>query len=522
MKKAKILAVLMAGVLATSMLATGCSNTPSTSSGGSGDGQQQEETVNLKYYIMNGAVNDQDRIMEKANAIIEEEINANLELIMTDGNNYGSKINLMINSGDPWDLCFMGDWNGMRYYENAAEGAFADLTEKLPEMAPQSYKNVPEKIWNNMKVDGKIYGVFNYQQYGYSARKGFLVNANLADEQNFDWQSLAGKDPITVLKGLDSFIGQALEDHPDMIGWETSATSTMFNDPLLWDMENIGDVTTPGWIHYDDPTTVINQYATDEFKQYCEVMRDWYNKGYVKKDGATISDTTNDRKAGKFVAAVSYDWPDSIEAPQIKRHMSMCTVEDFPAYVFSTTRTMLPAGVNAATCISADTPNVDKSLELIELLNTNDELYNLISYGEEGVDYTWDDNGGIKQIEGKYNFNWSEYQIGQSYSADFTRALYEKNENGDMVKEGQKLIHDIDANEATASPITGFVFNTDPVKTEIAACSSIITEMVPALAAGSVDPAEKLPEFLDRLEQAGVNKIIEEKQKQLDEFNASK
>lgn len=196
MKKAKILAVLMAGVLATSMLATGCSNTPSTSSGGSGDGQQQEETVNLKYYIMNGAVNDQDRIMEKANAIIEEEINANLELIMTDGNNYGSKINLMINSGDPWDLCFMGDWNGMRYYENAAEGAFADLTEKLPEMAPQSYKNVPEKIWNNMKVDGKIYGVFNYQQYGYSARKGFLVNANLADEQNFDWQSLAGKTPL--------------------------------------------------------------------------------------------------------------------------------------------------------------------------------------------------------------------------------------------------------------------------------------------------------------------------------------
>ena len=521
MKKSKILAVLMAGVLASSMLATGCSNTSAGSGSGSGDGQK-EETVTLKYYMMNGPVNDQDRIMEKANAIIEKEINANLELVMTDGNNYGSKINLMINSGDPWDLCFMSDWGGMKYYENAADGAFADLTEKLPEIAPESYANVPEKIWNNMKVNDKIYGVFNYQQYGYSARKGFCINANLADEQNFDWESLAGKDPITVLRGLEPFIDQALKDHPDMIGWETSSTYTMFNDPLYWNMENIGDITTPGWIHYDDPPKVINQYATDEFAQYCDVMRDWYEKGYVKKDGATITDTSPDRKAGKFVAATCYDWPDSIEAPQIKRHMSMCTVKDFPAYAFSTTRTMLPAGVNAATCISADTPNVDKSLELIELLNTNDELYKLICFGEEGVDYTWDDDGALKQIDGKYNFNWNEYQMGQSFSADFTRVPYDKNENGDMVKEGQKLIHDVDKESATSSPITGFVFNTDPVKTEIAACSSIITEMVPALGAGSVDPAEKLPEFLQRLEQAGVNKIIEEKQKQLDEFNASK
>lgn len=43
-----------------------------------------------------------------------------------------------------------------------------------------------------------------------------------------------------------------------------------------------------------------------------------------------------------------------------------------------------------------------------------------------------------------------------------------------------------------------------------------------ALECGSIDPAEALPAFLEELETAGANTIIEEKQKQLDEYLASK
>ena len=60
----------------------------------------------------------------------------------------------------------------MNYYQNATEGAFADLTEKLPEIAPETYKLVPESIWNNVTVNGKIYGVFNYQQWGLRRAQG--------------------------------------------------------------------------------------------------------------------------------------------------------------------------------------------------------------------------------------------------------------------------------------------------------------------------------------------------------------
>ena len=59
------------------------------------------------------------------------------------------------------------------------------------------------------------------------------------------------------------------------------------------------------------------------------------------------------------------------------------------------------------------------------------------------------------------------------------------------------------------------------MKTELANCSAIITEMVPVLGAGAADPAEYLPQFLQRLKDAGVDTIIAEKQAQLDAWHAA-
>lgn len=136
------------------------------------------------------------------------------------------------------------------------------------------------------------------------------------------------------------------------------------------------------------------------------------------------------------------------------------------------------------------------------------------------MDYIYDEEGVFTLQEGKYNFNYNEWQIGQSYSPDFTRALYNRNEAGEKQKESQSVVFAADR-EAEISPVTGFTFDPTPVKTQLANCASITTEMIPALSSGSVDPKKVLPEFLQRLETAGVNDIIAEKQKQLDAWKAA-
>ena len=72
------------------------------------------------------------------------------------------------------------------------------------------------------------------------------------------------------------------------------------------------------------------------------------------------------------------------------------------------------------------------------------------------------------------------------------------------------------------SPILGFAFNPEPVKTEIAQCQAVSKEYMPILGTGSADLATKLPEFLDKLNKAGSEKIVAEIQKQIDAWKATK
>ncbi|HHW47697.1 MAG TPA: ABC transporter substrate-binding protein [Clostridiaceae bacterium] len=544
MAKRKLMYTLLACMLVLSVLLTGCGGKGGTSGGDvseektTSSSENEESTakegakeppVKLTFYTMNGPVNEFDRIMGKANEIIEKEINATLDLILISEASYAEKMNLMINSGDYFDLCFTASWGGMNFYKNASKGAYADLTDLIQTYAPQSYSRIPEGLWEGVKINGRIYAVVNYQQWGAAARKGFAFRKDLAEEVGFDWKAVKGKPALEALRLIDPFIGAALKKHPDMIGWETTSTYSFFaNEPLLWDMEPVGDMTTPGWVRFTEPAKVINQFETPEFAEYCDIMRDWHLKGYVRKDGATLKDHAPDRQAAKIIAAVYYGWPDTLdsEAAGISTEgtaMSMCTPDVAPAVTVSTTRTVIPAaaGSTAAVAISARSNHIEKSLELIELLNTNDELYLLITNGEEGIDYEFDENGNVKYIEGKYFFNYYEWTIGQSYSPNFTRVLYAKNETGEALKKSQGVVFKADR-EADVSPVSGFIFDPTPVKTQLANCNAVITEMIPALSNGAVDPKKALPEFLERLKTAGVDDIIKEKQAQLDAWLASK
>lgn len=535
MKKIKLLSLVLAAVMILSVF-PGCGK---SSEDNGGKDPEQSDPVELSFYISNIPSNDQDRIMEKANEIIQEKINARVNLICIDPGTYAEKINLMIGSGEEFDLCFMANWGDMNFYENAARGAFVDMTDLLRQYAPQTYARIPETLWDGVTVDGKIYASVNYQQWGAAACKGYAVRMDIAEEVGFDWTKLKGKSALEAMHMLTPFFGKAIKLHPEMIGWETCSSYSFFlNDPLYWDMEPVGDTTQPGWIRFTEPETIINQFATPEFAEFCDIMRQWYLSGYVRKDGATLQDVSPDRQSNRILAQWSYSWPDPIDNPPtgvaeltIKGYtdagytmpaMSMTKPGEAPAGIVSTTRTVIPAaaGPNACIAISVTSRNPERAMQLIELLNTDDELYNLIQWGEEGIDYMYDEDGNFQMIDGMYSFNYNEWQIGQSYSPDFSRSSLSRNQSGEDQKESMKIVFRADL-EAEPSPLTGFTFDPTPVKTELANCAAVINEVVPVLSNGAADPAQLLPDFLARLENAGIQAILAEKQAQLDAWRAA-
>ncbi|MNI81001.1 hypothetical protein D3C73_1375790 [compost metagenome] len=77
-------------------------------------------------------------------------------------------------------------------------------------------------------------------------------------------------------------------------------------------------------------------------------------------------------------------------------------------------------------------------------------------------------------------------------------------------------------NKDTArSPYFGFIFDQGQVKTQISAVNNVVSQYLPALVSGSVDPDTIIPKFVSALKDAGAQAIIDSKQKQLNEWLAA-
>lgn len=72
------------------------------------------------------------------------------------------------------------------------------------------------------------------------------------------------------------------------------------------------------------------------------------------------------------------------------------------------------------------------------------------------------------------------------------------------------------------SPLTGFVYNTDNVKDEVAKVSAIWSEIMFPIENGMLPREKHLPDAIAKLKAAGYDKILEDAQKQIDNHLAGK
>lgn len=75
-------------------------------------------------------------------------------------------------------------------------------------------------------------------------------------------------------------------------------------------------------------------------------------------------------------------------------------------------------------------------------------------------------------------------------------------------------------NTALHSKALGFVPDTSEITNEITACTNVVAKYNPSLMAGAVDVDESLAKFREELKTAGIDKIIETKSRQYEEWKA--
>ena len=152
-------------------------------------------------------------------------------------------------------------------------------------------------------------------------------------------------------------------------------------------------------------------------------------------------------------------------------------------------------------------------MKMLNYLMTSTEMMNLLNWGEEDVDYVVNSDGLLDYPEG-VDANTVGYHLGAGW------ILPNQFVCTPWASDGKDIYEKVAKYNTTAvvSKLLGFVFDSSPVADEVAACQVVYDTYYKSLQTGAVDPDEYLSQFMDELKTAGMQAILNEEQRQIDEF----
>lgn len=460
--------------------------------------KEEEEIVTLKLVTRVGSFPDQDMVQEEINKILREKIGVEIELGFIGLGEYDQNVKTMMAGGDDIDIVFTSNFAN-DYYSAVAQGAFMPLDDLLAEYAPQSYANIPEKFWDAVRVDGKIYGFINYQII--ASQTGLMYRKDLVDEFGFD------VDAVKKIEDVEPYLAAAKAKDPSIIPMEMSKTGIFTYLETYYGFDQIGNDYMPGAVRFGgDSLTVENIFASEEFAEYCALMRDWYQKGYFIADAATFTSVADQRKTGRIAAAIN-----PIK-PGVEAEITVNYANDMGVVALTEPFATTTGCTNTMNAIMATCEHPEKAMQFLELLNTDVELNNLLNFGIEGVHYNKISDNQIELIPDSGYCPNRAWTFGTAFLSYYLPG--QATDIWDLTKKMNE--------ESVAAPTLGFTFDPANVQSEIAQCASVYEEFGPSLITGTVDPEEILPQFLAKLETAGASKIIAEEQAQIDAWLAAK
>lgn len=509
-KKSAIAVLSTACLLSTIM--SGCQKTGSTGEGNTQDTtavQTSEKTttgdvidtskpVELTwFYIGTGQQEGVGEVEAEVNKYLKEHtnLNATVQLQCFDYGSYSDKLQSMIAAGEEFDICFTSSWAN-NYYLNARKGAFLALNDLIPTYAPKTFEVIDPGFIKGTQINGVNYAIPTNKEAAH--QWGFVIRKDIIDKYNMDIST------IKKFEDIEPFLKIVKENEPGMYPLEAVIGESPFR---VLDFDRIGDQRYPGVVYNDSQDMkVFNELEAPETLDFFETMHKYYEAGYIREDAATVTDYTQDQKAGKVFAAVrslkpgkdieesntfGYELVQVPVTPPIKSNLEM---------------------TGSLQAISSTSKNPERALMFLELVNTDPVLNNIINYGIEGKHYIKVSDNVIKagpELD-KYNPG-----TGWVFGNQFISYVWD-NESPD------KWEQFIEFNkQGTETKTLGFVFDSEPVKTQIAQCSNVWDQYMPGLETGTVDPKEVLPEFIEAMKDAGSDEIIAEKQKQLNTWLAN-
>lgn len=485
------------------LMISGCTNAgndESASKGNVGPGASESKSpqdyYTLKLVYLGEPQDDETLVEDTISDYLRAKIGANLDLVPIDWGQWEDRTNLMIASREKFDIMFTSQWS--KHAVNVGKGAFLELTELLGQFGPGISESLDPVFLEGSKIDGGNYGVPTNKEM--ASQGGIIYRADIASKLGLDM------DSVKTIQDLEPIFQAVKDGMPGMLPIYMKSGET-FNAHYIGNYDALGDTSIPGFILKDGvDKTVRPNYEIERYMETWHITRSFYLNGYINGD-ATTNQTMN---MGALGAGDVFSITSSLKpgkAEEIAMQIGMVGKLAQKELNVKTIATSETAGAMLGISSTSDNPVL--AMKFINLLHTDPYLINLINYGIEGTHYERIDEGVIRQNDDTERYNPG---VNWMFGNQFLNDVWD-NEAPDKWEKFKEFNEN-----AVLSPGLGFVFDSTPVKAEVAAVVNIDRQYLSALDTGSVDIDSVLPDYIQKLKTAGIDVIIKEKQKQFDDF----
>ena len=454
-------------------------------------------TVDFAVMQPQADMSDQDQVEAFLNGYLEKSLpNTKIHFTFIPSDQYGNKLMLDATAGVPHDLLC---GTGLNFSSSVAQGLFSPLPmAMLNQYAPDVVRRVDPRYWAAVTVKGEIYAIPN--PFVYSQPTGWAFNKAMCDQYNFD------ATKVKSYKDMEPFLAAVKAGSPGIV--------PLFPGLGTYTGSYLDYVAGDNTIAYDTKRGVLEWCLDDPtYQENAAVLADFYNKGYLPDNLASLANTSANElfSTGKYAVATHagvYD-PSSEKSTNAYGYQTQEVLTD--TFVIGTGR------IHAVfVALSATSKNPERSIMFENLLYKDKEFANYVGYGKEGLNWNYvsgkgTDSPTVQTVDGS---KWVIWICWISPLWD----QWPSNWNSAKALEEMKQWTD----SADVSPLLGFVADTEPVKSQLAQLAAILSEASGTLTQGAEgDAAAYLAETKKKAEAAGLQQVLDELNRQIDDWKAA-
>lgn len=418
-----------------------------------------------------------------------------VDFIGIDPGSYTENVRAMISTGRQIDVLFTGmtiAGENARYYSYIEEGLFEPFSGFFEtDMGGKLYQSIPAEQWQVLKYKGDVYGI-DASAIGFNSAPSYVVNKEIMEKHGITEADISKELP-------------ELEEILEMVysGEGKSGFSTIMK-PSFDTLPGTRFLSASVYLdEYGHQPVALSVLDNEDFIEYLRILCRYSDKGYINTevsawrnpDNFFLFDIPYRIFPEKYIEA---NFADSVGNPG-----GVIQISYTSKYENILRETGLANGVFSGS------QHKDKAFELLALTYTEPELNNLLSYGRKGIDYKLEEG---RVIDTDKSYSTSSLFFGNAFINH--PSLEEEIDKREVYKEVWS--------NTRISNYTGIFIDKLEVKDELSRADGIVTMKLDNIYEINVEEFDAFIEDLrSELEVAGMSRILQEINRQLDEWETA-